>query len=49
MNNKDNIINKLFLGAGCMKAGTTWLYGLLKDHPEIYFSFEKVCCTSPLA
>ena len=31
----------LFLSVGAMKAGTTWLYDKLKDHPEIYFSPEK--------
>jgi hypothetical protein len=33
--------NKLFLGAGAMKAGTTWLYGLLSKHPDIWFTPEK--------
>lgn len=37
----NKLLNKLFLGAGVMKAGTTWLYNILKDHPEIYFSPEK--------
>jgi hypothetical protein len=32
---------KLFLGAGAMKAGTTWLYKLLSRHPDIYFTPEK--------
>jgi hypothetical protein len=32
---------KLFLGAGAMKAGTTWLYGLLSKHPDIWFTPEK--------
>ena len=35
------IINRLFLGAGAMKAGTTWLYDLLNRHPQIYFTPEK--------
>lgn len=34
-------IQKLFLGAGAMKAGTTWLYSILSQHPEIYFTPEK--------
>ncbi len=35
------IVKKLFLNAGAMKAGTTWLYSILKNHPELYFTFEK--------
>jgi hypothetical protein len=35
------MLNKLYLNAGQMKAGTTFLYRLLIDHPEIYFSPEK--------
>ncbi|MEL7344675.1 MAG: sulfotransferase [Pseudomonadota bacterium] len=31
----------LFLGAGAMKAGTTWLYRLLDSHPDVFFSLEK--------
>ena len=34
-------IDKLLLGAGVMKAGTTWLYAHLNMHPEIYFTPEK--------
>ena len=33
--------NKLYLNAGQMKAGTSFLYEILLDHPEIYFSPEK--------
>lgn len=33
--------SKLFLGAGAMKAGTTWLYAVLRDHPDLHFSLEK--------
>ena len=33
--------DNLFIGAGAMKAGTTWLYSLLDTHPEIFFSLEK--------
>lgn len=35
------MIENLFLSVGAMKAGTTWLYDQLKDHPEIYFTPEK--------
>jgi len=35
------IVKKLFLNAGAMKAGTTWLYSILKKHPELYFTYEK--------
>ncbi len=31
----------LFLSAGAMKAGTTWLYVVLQRHPELYFAPEK--------
>ena len=31
----------LFLCAGAMKAGTTWLYTVLASHPELAVSFEK--------
>jgi hypothetical protein len=31
----------LYLNAGQMKAGTTFLYGILRNHPDIYFSPEK--------
>lgn len=34
-------INNLFLSVGAMKAGTTWLYEQLKNHPDIYFTPEK--------
>jgi len=34
-------IENLFLSVGAMKAGTTWLYEQLKNHPEIHFSPEK--------
>lgn len=37
----DRLFDHLFLGAGAMKAGTTWLYSLLDRHPEIFFCFEK--------
>lgn len=38
---QDALIDRLFIGAGAMKAGTTWAYQLLDLHPEIFFSFEK--------
>ncbi len=35
------LVDRLFIGAGAMKAGTTWLYQVLEQHPEIFFSLEK--------
>ncbi|MGI9283595.1 MAG: sulfotransferase domain-containing protein [Endozoicomonas sp.] len=35
------MIDNLFLSVGAMKAGTTWLYENLKEHPDIYFTPEK--------
>lgn len=35
------LIDRLFLGAGAMKAGTTWLYSVLDRHPGIHFTPEK--------
>ena len=35
------MIDNLFLSVGAMKAGTTWLYDKLRDHPDIYFTPEK--------
>lgn len=35
------LIDHLFIGAGAMKAGTTWLYQVLDRHPDIFFSLEK--------
>lgn len=35
------LLDRLFLCAGAMKAGTTWLYTILGSHPEIYFTLEK--------
>ena len=37
----DPLIDRLFIGAGAMKAGTTWLYSVLDKHPQIFFSLEK--------
>ena len=31
----------LFLSVGAMKAGTTWLYAVLKRHPALHFAMEK--------
>jgi hypothetical protein len=31
----------LFIGAGAMKAGTTWLYTMLAPHPQLLFTPEK--------
>lgn len=35
------MINNLFLSVGAMKAGTTWLYEHLRNHPDIHFTPEK--------
>lgn len=35
------MIENLFLSAGAMKAGTTWVYDKLKHNPNIHFSREK--------
>ncbi|MDP4556228.1 sulfotransferase [Halomonas meridiana] len=35
------MIDNLFLSVGAMKAGTTWLYEQLKDHPDVAFTPEK--------
>lgn len=35
------LIEHLFISAGAMKSGTTWLYQVLEKHPEIYFCPEK--------
>lgn len=37
----DPLLDKLFIGAGAMKAGTTWLYTVLGGHPDIHFTPEK--------
>ena len=36
-----DLIDRLFLGAGAMKAGTTWLYQVLDRHPALHFTPEK--------
>lgn len=38
---ENKMLDNLFLSVGAMKAGTTWLYEQLKDHPEIHFTPEK--------
>ena len=39
---QDNpVFGHLFLSAGAMKAGTTWLYAVLDKHPSLFFSYEK--------
>jgi len=35
------LFDKLYLNIGAMKAGTTWLYRQLEQHPDIVFSKEK--------
>lgn len=35
------MIENLFLSVGAMKAGTTWLFEQLKDHPKIHSTPEK--------
>lgn len=37
----DLLTDRLLIGAGAMKAGTTWLYSVLDTHPQIHFSPEK--------
>lgn len=35
------MVERLLLGCGAMKAGTTWLFAMLDHHPDIFFSGEK--------
>ena len=35
------MLDKLFLSAGAMKAGTTWTYDLLSRHPGVWSAVEK--------
>ena len=35
------LFDNLFLSVGAMKAGTTWLYSVLRHHPGIHFTPEK--------
>ena len=39
--NEHKPFGRLFLSAGAMKAGTTWLYAVLNHHPELHFTLEK--------
>jgi hypothetical protein len=34
-------VDRLFLSAGAMRCGTTWLYNMLREHPELYFTPQK--------
>ncbi len=38
---KSSLFGTLFISAGAMKAGTTWLYAVLQHHPELFFTCEK--------
>lgn len=38
---KPSLFGNLFLSVGAMKAGTTWLYSVLSQHPELFFTPEK--------
>ena len=35
-----------FLGIGTQKGGTTYLHGLLKQHPQVYLAYLKKCTFS---
>ncbi|MCX7558203.1 sulfotransferase [Sulfitobacter sp. F26204] len=37
----DRLFSNLFLSVGAMKAGTTWLYAVLAQHPALHFAMEK--------
>ncbi len=37
----DKPYDHLLIGAGAMKAGTTWIYDALQRHPDIFFCREK--------
>ena len=39
--NEHKPFGRLFLSAGAMKAGTTWLYAVLNRHPALHFTLEK--------
>jgi hypothetical protein len=34
-------ISNLFLSTGSMRSGTTWLFKLLRNHPDLYFTNQK--------
>ena len=38
---KENAFKLDFVGIGFLRSGTTWLYGLLRVHPQICMSREK--------
>ena len=38
MNNIDEHILPNFFSIGAKRSGTTWLYEILKNHPEVYLS-----------
>ncbi len=38
---EQGLFGHLFLSAGAMKAGTTWMYSVLERHPELHFTPEK--------
>lgn len=35
------LFGNLFISAGAMKAGTTWLYAVMERHPDLHFTPEK--------
>lgn len=37
----ENIFGHLFLSAGAMKSGTTWLFSVLRHHPKLHCTLEK--------
>lgn len=37
----DPVYGNLFLNIGAMKAGTTWLFNVLRRHPKLKFGLEK--------
>jgi hypothetical protein len=39
--NRAPLFRGLFIGAGAMKAGTTWLYTMMARHPQLLFTPEK--------
>ena len=41
MNIQKSTKPNIYMNIGAAKAGTTWLYQMLRDHNEIYFSPEK--------
>jgi hypothetical protein len=39
---KENLQPPSFIGIGAQRAGTSWLYNCLRDHPEIYMPQKEV-------